>query len=308
MICPKVLIMAALSKNDGGHYRIERMIGVITMPRRVPTVLTMNDIQRICYESTSEKLTQSGVISSLRPACSTGLRGETFQCLFDNGSSLEFKFSDREYELSWRENSGEWHEERYECLQSSVDQIFLLHFLRTDSLPYEAETFVLDKRASLVTRVRGQIGTVNANRDIRRTVSFGVIGSEKTAARHTRTDDMVGVVIDWQFADGVTIHCMYETVQCCAFVSPPPVAAPDWYDFFHTFNPSKYVKIADHLYLITFYASGTSGMEVTMLMDLAKMRAVGAVFGIDPTDSLRSYTFGAKGAYAPAAFIGCYTM
>ena len=45
-----------------------------------------------------------------------------------------------------------------------------------------------------------------------------------------------------------------------------------------------------------------------MLIDLKKMRAVGAVFGFDSTDKFCSYTFGAKGAFAQFGFLGLYTV
>ena len=49
-------------------------------------------------------------------------------------------------------------------------------------------------------------------------------------------------------------------------------------------------------------------MEGDMLMDLEHMTGVGSVFGIDNKDSLRSYTFGGRGAYADVAFVGHYTV
>ena len=278
------------------------------MPRRVPTVLTMKDIIKICAKATPATLAQSGVISSLRPAFSSKLRGKTLQCTFDSGAAGEYRLSTLENKLSWLDMDSVWHEEAYDCLESSVENVFLVHYLRTDTDLTEAVTLVLDMNTSLVTRVEGTLGTVLSNRDVKRKVESGYIGDRDPGTHHVKTDDMVGMILDWRFAQDVVIHAMYETVQCCAFVSPPPAAAPDWYDFFITFNPARYRKIADQLYLISFYAPGNSGMEAIMLMDLGRMRAVGAAFGIDITDTLRAYTFGAKGAYAPIGFIGCYTV
>jgi len=278
------------------------------MSRRIPTVLTMKDIKGICDKATPATLAHSGVISSLRPVFSGKLWGMTFLCTFDNGAAFEYRFGDQGNGLAWREKKGVWCEEPCECLESTVGNVFLVHYLRTDTFPYGAVTLVIDKNTSLVTLVEDKIGTVQANRDVKRTVAYGYIGEEDPVSRHAPTDDLVGEIIDWRFADNVVLHAMYETVQCCAFVSPPPAGAPDWYDFFLTFNPTRYIKVAEKLYLITFYAPGSSGMEVTMLMDLDRMRAIGSAFGIDITDSLRSYTFGAKGAYAAIGFIGRFTV
>ena len=278
------------------------------MPRKVPTVLTRKDIETICFQASPATLAQSGAISALRPAFSQTPGGAAFRCTFDGGSVTEYKFAESGKRLAWREASGTWREEACECLESSAGNVFLVHFLRTELLPYGAVTLVLDRNASLATRVEARLGTVNSNRDVKRTLEHGYFGDTDPISRHLKTDEMVGAMIDWRFADDVVLHAMYETVQCCAFVSPPPAAAPDWHGFFLTFNPTRYRKIAEKLYLVSFTAPGSSGMEAIMLMDLRKMRAVGSVFGIDDTDTLRSYTFGAKGAYAAISFIGQYNV
>jgi hypothetical protein len=274
------------------------------MPINIPTILTMADMKRICRAATPQTLGQSGVISELRPDFSSKLQGCSFTFYLDSGVVLHYQFSD--HGLAWREEGGEWREEACDCLESSANGVFLIHHLRTHVCPCEAVTLVLDSRTMLVTWVHDRLGNKNANRDVSRTVVFGAAG--ETASRHTRTDELVGTVIDWKFADDVMIHSIYETTTCCAFVSPPPAAAPDWRDFFATFNPARYVRIAESLYLVSFYAPGASGMEVTMLIDLANMRAIGAAFGLDRTDTLRSYTFGARGARATLGFTGRYTI
>ena len=278
------------------------------MPRNVPTVLTMKDIHNICLKAAPATLAQSGAISSLRPAFSSKLCTAEIRCSFEDNSVLEYRFSNSKHSLAWREAGGEWHEDACECLESSVENVFLIHHLLTETIPYGAATLVLDLNTSLVTRVEDRIGTIQSNRDVKRTVLCGYIGDTQPSALHTKTDELVGAILDWRFADDVVLHAMYETVQCCAFVSPPPAAAPDWSGFFKTFNPAKYRKIADKLYLISFTAPSTSGMEANMLMDLNRMRAVGSVFGIDMTDTLRSYTFGARGAHAAIGFIGQYNI
>jgi hypothetical protein len=275
------------------------------MPRRVPVILTLNDIQRICREATPASYARSGVISDLRPPFTKKLRGQSVLFYFDDGTVLGYRFGCAG--LEWNENGGEWHEEASECLESSADGVFLIHHLRTHINPCEAATIIWDANSAEATWVRDRFGNKNANRDVSRTIVFGASDASATG-RHAKTDEMVGKVIDWKLADGVKIHTIYETVVCCALVSPPPAGAPDWADFFETFNPSRYIKIRDGLFLISFYAPNQSGMEVTMLMDLQKMRALGAAFGIDMTETLRSYTFGAKGAYAPIGFIGRYTV
>lgn len=277
------------------------------MPRNVPTVLTGKDIETICFKANPATLAQSGAISVLRPAFTQTPGAAEYRCAFDGGSVSEYRFT-APGRLAWRENGGTWHEEACECLESSAGNVYLVHFLRTDVLPYGAVTLVLDRNTSLVTRVEDRLGTVHSNHDVKRKLEHGYFGNEDPAGRHAKTEELVGAILDWRFADDAVLHAMYETVQCCAFVSPPADAAPDWYGFFLSFNPTRYRKIAEKLYLVSFTAPGSSGMEANMLMDLRKMRAVGSVFGIDYTDTLRSYTFGARGAGAAIGFIGQYNV
>ena len=52
-------------------------------------------------------------------------------------------------------------------------------------------------------------------------------------------------------------------------------------------------------------AAAKAGQDVSAAKE--KMRAIGAAFGFDSTDKFCSYTFGAKGAFAPMGFLGSYT-
>ena len=276
------------------------------MPRQVPTVLTMADLRSICDAPRPDSYAVSGVISALRPVFSQSLQDSSLCFSLDSGEKRWYRFG--ETGLSYSADGLQFHKEYAECLESTAAGVYLIHHLRTDVNPCAAVTVVFDSKAGLVTLIEDRLGTVYANRDVCRNVQFGALEGVDTAHRHALTDELTGKVIDWKYAPGVVIHQLYENRSCCAFVSPPPAAAPDWKVFYATFNPTKYVKIRDGLYLLSLYAPGSSGMEVSMLMDLHAMRQVGAAFGIDLTDTLRSYTFGAAGAWADPAFVGRYTI
>lgn len=275
------------------------------MPKKNITVLTTKDIKNLCFLASKDEYTKDPIISELRPCFTKKLRDHQFDFEFENGTKISYVF-DR-FGLSWKENDGEWNEEYAECLESARDGVFLVHHLRTHTNPYEAATLIIDTNTSLVTMIYDKLGKKSANRDVNRVVHFGRYGNN-AAALHSMTDEVVGKVIDWKFADNIIIHTLYANIDCCAFISPAPSAAPGWEDYFPTFNPTRYVKIAEDLYAISFYAPHACGMEVTMLMDLKKMTALGAAFGFDSTDKFCSYTFGAKGAYAELGFIGLYTV
>jgi len=276
------------------------------LPRIVPTVFTMTDMHTACYAVHPSSYAVSGAISALRPVFTSKLQGRQICLTLENGEEHWYQFEGESLSLSF---DGENYRKVYaECIESAVQGVFMIHYLNTEIVPYSAATMVFDERSGLVTLVSDTLGTVNSNRDVCRKVTFGALKGTNTKERHALTDDMTGKVIDWKYADGVIIHQLYENRSCCAFVSPPPEAASDWKDFFSTFNPTKYVKISENLYLLSFYAPGSSGMEVSMLMDLSSMTQIGAAFGIDDKDILRSYTFGGIGAWAEPAFRGRYTV
>ena len=275
------------------------------MPRWTPTVLTYADMKNLCYEAQLKgNYNQSGLISLLRPGFSDDFDGKKIEMHFEDGKTLCCRFSARE--VYWAENGGPEHREHAEILPGSED-VYLIHFMRTHVVPFEAATLIIDCKTCLVTWIHDELGTIHANRDVERTVRFGWIG-ERPEKLHCLDDGMVGSVIDWKFADHVIVHSMYESSNCCAFVSPAPPSVPEWAGFFTTFNPSKYVRIRENYFAISFRAPGTTGMEVTMLMDLCRLKAVGSVFGVDDKDQLRSYTFGAQGAFADVGFVGRYAI
>ncbi len=281
------------------------------MPAKQTTILTTKDIRERCYAAVPAEYASDPVISLLRPGFTKKLRGKEFTFCFPDNKKICCRF-ERDY-LEWKENEADsWNEEYCECLESSREGVFLIHHLRTHVNPFEAATLILDSNTGFVTMIYDKLGKNSGNRDVDRQVLIGSCGCSAEAGASSSlpemTDELVGKVIDWKMADDIIIHTYYCNVQCLAFISPIPAKAPGWTDYFKTFNPTKYIKISEKLYVISFYAPWQCGMEVTMLMDLDKMRALGAAFGFDSVDKFSSYTFGAKGAYAELGFIGQYTV
>ena len=276
------------------------------MPYKRTTVFTRKDLIELCAAADPRDYTRDPVVSSLRPAFTRDLRDREFAVTFADGGSIRYRF-DR-FGLAWREPGGDWQEEACQCLASTRPGVYLVHHLRTHLLPYEAATLVIDEKARTFTMVCDRLGKASQTRDVDRAVRPGWFGGEKPDFLPETTEDLVGKVIDWKLSDAVYLHTIYCNSVCLAFGSPAPAEAPGWADFFATFNPTKYVKLGEGLYLTSFYAPWASGMEVTMLLDLDRMRALGAAFGFDSTDKFCSYTFGAKGAYAPMGFLGSFTV
>ena len=275
------------------------------MPYKRTTQFTMHDLKALCFSAREDDYTRDPVISDLRPRFTKKLREKLFSLEFTDGGKLFYRF-DR-FGLSWSEDGESWEEEKAECLESTRGGVYLVRHLRTHVTPFEAVTLVLDENTGSAVLVHDAFGKASGTRDVRRTVRIGWFG-EKPDLLPAFSDELVGKVIDWKFADEIRIHTVYCNVQCLAFVSPVPEKAPGWADYFETFNPTRYVKVAHGLYLVSFYAPYACGMEVSMLIDLSAMRALGAAFGLDSTDRFCAYTFGAKGAYAPLGFVGSYTV
>lgn len=273
------------------------------MARKVPTVLTMWDLRKICYEAEPCTYATSTAIGPLKPRPSYDLTGLELHFIFED-ESRDYRF-ERE-RLFWSRDGQHWYEEFPEYLASTAKPVYLIHHLLSERDIKGASTLIVDLEKEAVTLIDMKIGTILSNRDVDRRILFGKF--HNGVISHQLTNDLSGKSMDWMLTENFKIHQLYENWSCCAFVSPPPEEVPEWRDFFFTFNPTKYVRLRENLYLISFLAPGASGMEGCMLMDLKAMRAVGSVFGIDRQDILKSYTFGAQGAFAPVGFSGKYMV
>ena len=278
------------------------------MARDLPTWLTLCDLEKICMNARRDQFRKSGLISSLRPNFSHDLAGKSVDLIFEDESRISYQFHRDHLVFSQGDTSTE---EEMEILPSARPNVYLVHHLRTDIIPWQAVTLVLDFDRKSATMLDLKFGTIHSNRDVCRTVRFaGIAGqsSDSSSCAHAFTEDLTGVVMDWRFTPEICIHQMYENISCCAFVSPVPDAAPEWSGFFTTFNPTRYIRLADRLYFISFCAPGSTGLEADMLMDLDSMTCTGSAFGIDWMDKLCFYTFGGIGACAEVGFRGQYTV
>ena len=278
------------------------------MARDLPTWLTLYDLKNICLNARKDRCRKSGLVSELRPPFSHDLEGRHITLAFDDESRISYEFY-RNYLVFSKE--GVSTEEEAEILPSKRPNIYLVHHLRTNIIPWQAVTLILDFNQASATMLDLKFGTIHSNRDVCRMVRFARIEGQNDAPSsciHAFTEDLTGVVMDWRFSPDICIHQMYENVSCCAFVSPVPQTCPEWAGFFTTFNPTRYVRLDEKLYLISFCAPGSTGIEADMLMDLETMTCVGSAFGINMKDELCFYTFGGKGAYAEVGFRGQYAV
>lgn len=274
------------------------------MARRIPTLLTAYDIRRICLDSTEKTLEECFISKKSYNRFDLSGLGSACELVFENGEKTHYRFG-RDY-LEWSTDGSHFHEEKAACTIVE-DRYVFLHHMFTDRLPYSAATIVIDLKKEYAVCIDMQLGNIHSDRDVNRAVRYAGL-NRACPAMDLLTDEMTGVIVDWKYEEDCRIHSMYENRSCSEFVSYIPEKMPEWEDFFYNFNPTKYVKLDEKTYLISFYAPGMSGVCVNQLMNLDTMKCIGSFWGIDFSDKLRSYMFDGYGAYAETAFVGRYTV
>lgn len=274
------------------------------MARRIPTLLTSYDVQRICLNSAPQSLEDCYISKKSYNRFNLSQFGNAFDLEFQDGQKLHYRFG-RDY-LEWSTDGTNFHEEK--AAASVVDDKYIyIHHMFTDKLPYTASTMVIDPSKGYAVCIDMCFGNKYSDRDVNRTVRYAGL-NRPCPVEDLLTDELTGAVIDWKYEENCRVHSMYENRSCSEFVSDIPAKMPEWEDFYYTFNPTKYVKLDEKVYLISFYAPGMSGVCVNQLMNLHTMKCIGSFWGIDFTDKLRSYMFDGYGACADVAFIGRYTV
>ena len=147
---------------------------------------------------------------------------------------------------------------------------------------------IIDTETKLVTWVRLLIGTEIADNCVQSIFLFGSYSDESKELHHY-TDEMAGILLNWQYSDEFSIR--HEYVTPYNMLSPGDATADEEEMLFRKTLPTKYVKIRDNLFLVSFIEDG--GSEAALLIDMDCLRDVGAFYGIGE-GKLCSFTIGAK--------------
>ena len=263
---------------------------------------SVEEINEMCRKADPFKPRGSNLISHFRPSFTDFFTGKSFVFHFDNGTTLRYEFKDINT-LLWSQDGCPSVEEYYEALPSTVSNVYLFHHIRHDRIPFNASTIVIDMDRNLVTWVDLGIGTEESDKNVRTQIVFGWF-SEDPGVRHSHTDEMCGVILDWKYSDDFIIRHSYVTTY--SMTSPgAPTDNDDEYLFRKTL-PATYVKIRSGLYLVSFIED--EGSEASLLIDLEKLRDVGAFFSLGHDGNFYSYTIGAVAGRGKFGFTGEYSI
>ena len=177
--------------------------------------------------------------------------------------------------------------------------IFLVHHLIPEAVPLRCVDLIVDMSTGNATAVLSRIGTQWSARDVDREFLFGRIDGNfpEEGPLHDFTSEMVGKAIVWTYREGsYEIRHIYSTNYYYTYTMNVPQGT--WV----ASNPADYVKIKDHTYIFSFVEERQPGLQALFVMDLEKMRDIGATFGIVDTPEggrLANSCVGAKGREMP---------
>ena len=264
-------------------------------------VYTLEEIKGFCAATDFEKSRTSDLISHYRPPFSDAFAGKELRITLDTGETIDYRFADS-HTLSWSADGSPYEEEYYEALESTVKHVYLIHHIRSGVLPFEGVTMVIDTDTELVTLIHLSFGTQESDINVNGRFCFGYYGQTKPA-RHTWTDELCGVILDWKYADTFIIR--HEYISLDAMLSPGEPTDDEEAYLFRKVLSASYVKIRSNLYIASFAEDG--GSRFNLLIDLAALRDVGGIFGISEK-GLFSYTIGAVAGRGVFGFSGQYAI
>ena len=233
-----------------------------------------------------------GDLIGRRPPFHTKFAGTEFVLKFDNGGPVIHYHFISEHRLVWNDGK-EDHEEYYEALQIDKD-IFLLAHLRKDTRPQESVTIALDFGMNLATCILSKMGNEYSAREISQFIWFGVIDHDNLPTplvwRHHFTREFAGRSMGWSYRDDMASQHIYGTSHSLAWVILTGPGAG-----LLGSAPAQYMKINDHIYMLTWVETNSSGQQGVVLMNLNTMHDVGTFYGINHNQQFEFYTYGARG-------------
>lgn len=264
-------------------------------------VYTLEEIKGFCMATNMENSRTSDLISHYRPPFADYFQGREMRFTFNDGQTFAYRFVDA-HTLSWSANGGPPETEYYEALESTRKGVYLIHHIRRGVLPFEGVTMIVDTETELATRIHSRFGTAQSDINVDSKFTFGSFGRPGRPL-HAWTDELCGVVLDWKYSDQFVIR--HEYVSTDAMLSPGEPTDDEEAYLFRKVLSASYVKIREHLYIASFAEDG--GSVFNLLIDLAALRDVGAIFGIGEK-GLSSYTIGAVAGRGKFGFTGKYSI
>ena len=264
-------------------------------------VFTSEEMKEMCRKTDLFKRAGSSLISHFRPPFTDKLAGKEFDFRFTDGIRLRYRFLEK-HVLEWSENGSDYTKEDYEALESTIENVIMVHHIRHETCPYQGLTIIVDLDAELVTWVDLNFGTEISDKNVRFEYHFGYYNDPKPT--HGYTEELCGVILDWKYSDDFIIRHAY--ISPWAMTSPgEPTDNEEEYLFRKTL-PATYAKIRDGLYTVSF--AEDDGSEATLLIDLKRQRDVGAFYSMSDKGQLGSYMIGAVAGRGKFGFTGEFSI
>ena len=246
-------------------------------------------------------------LSQYRPPFVYELAGKSFYIIMDEGEEGLLTFNTGET-LTWAPLGGTPDMEHYDCLKVEED-IYMVNYEVTDSKPRRGITIILDLEHNLLTVVKAFQGVSRRFPDlVTNDIQFGAIkvdGQELPLKRHGFTSDLVGKRIAWTYFPGMTVtHVYFDANYIRVPVSKGEPRNPMERAFreFPYDERAYYVKISDHVYMVSFLEShltyrGKTGNNMLVLMNTDRLHDVGRSFGLGGEGKPENYCFTAIGTW-----------
>ncbi|MCR4777458.1 MAG: NAD(P)H-binding protein [Lachnospiraceae bacterium] len=247
-------------------------------------------------------------LSQYRPPFVYELAGKSFYIIMDEGEEGVLTFNTGET-LTWAPIGGApSYLQHYECLKVEED-IYMVNYEVEGAVPRRGITIILDLEHNLLTVVKAYQGVSKRFPDlVTNDIQFGAIkvdGQELPLKRHGFTSDLVGKRIAWTYFPGMTVtHVYFDANYIRVPVSKGEPRNPMERAFreFPYDERAYYVKISDHVYMVSFLEShltyrGKIGNNMLVLMNTDRLHDVGRSFGLGGEGKTENYCFTAIGTW-----------
>jgi hypothetical protein len=251
--------------------------------------IPMDELMELAKAHTAYNI--SDMMPRRPPAFYQKLTGQKFTLRFDNrGPEIAYEFKDL-HTLVWNDGNGP-HEDYYEAFEIDRDIVLLAYMLK-GTKPQEAATIVLDLGMNLTTGIFGVMGNGYSTREVGQYIVFGVIdrgdGREPLLWRHHFTRDLVGKSMGWAYRDDMSSQHIYATPNSYSWT----ILSMGGDGFTHS-SMAKYIKVNDHVYILTWVEERAAGVQGITLMNLQTMHDVGTFFGINHEQEFNFVVFGGR--------------
>ncbi len=246
------------------------------------------------------------------------LAGRTFSLVLDSGERRTLTVEDRDHVL-WALDNDPPVRAEYLCMRAD-EWVWMLTFNESFSVNV---VVVIDTKNDLTTVLWTAGGLHPARPKLAtHTFVFGAIereGRPLPMKRHHFTADLAGKKIAWEYSTTVTITHIYHDANTIRSSLNEMRPLPDWATpeqvreaenraerwgsiFFE--EPCSYVKLGDHLYLMTFIETNRNrvdpnegGGDLLAIIDTQTVHDVGRTFGVGPDGRANFGLLTAKGRF-----------